>query len=100
MPAETSILIHGTRYTYVKGCRCDKCKQANTVYWNKTVRRNRIAREAEIAKDGNPNPALRHGFSKTYKWHGCRCEDCTEAIRKEWREAKRLNALLDKLGIR
>lgn len=32
---------HGTRYAYVSGCRCDKCRKANTTYmfryrWDRT----------------------------------------------------------------
>ena len=54
----------GTRYCYIEGCRCGKCKRANAEY-----QRRANARRAQ------QKPRV-HGRS-TYVNYGCRCDNCT-----------------------
>lgn len=62
---------HGDYRTYAKGCRCDKCRDAQ---------RERCA-EARARRAADPTSADRagHGKASTYKNHGCRCTACSKA---------------------
>lgn len=55
------------------GCRCDACKQANTVRYA----RRRKEREQEAKNMDDP----RHGTPSFYANWGCRCERCRAASR-------------------
>jgi hypothetical protein len=52
------------------GCRCDKCKAANTV----SVAAQRARRAARAAEDPSIVP---HGEGGYTNW-GCRCDTCTK----------------------
>jgi hypothetical protein len=43
-PAGVTVLFHGTRSNYVQGCRCDKCRAANSEYC-KERRKNKPRRK-------------------------------------------------------
>lgn len=64
-------LRHGTRYAYVRGCRCDACTTANRM---DTYAARRLYRRQE--KDPN-DP--RHGSINFYRNYGCRCDRCRAA---------------------
>jgi hypothetical protein len=42
--------FHGERARYVAGCRCDKCKEANRLYYHKNVRDRIYGRNNPIVK--------------------------------------------------
>lgn len=67
---------HGELRGYARGCRCDRCRAANTAK-HMSLRAER-ARRAEDAPHGTPG-----GYGN---W-GCRCEECVaanmDAIRKQ-----------------
>lgn len=61
--------VHGTTYTYKRGCRCDECREAKRLY------RLRIREEArKRAQSGFTQ--FKHGYSGYRNW-GCRCETCS-----------------------
>lgn len=63
--------LHGTPTGYYYGCRCERCKQAESDYLKK--RRKRYLYELE------ENPIdPRHGTPYGYNL-GCRCEFCRRA---------------------
>ena len=66
-------MIHGTRSSYVSGCRCTACTAANTEYHLNGMR-PRYA--AKLAADPDSQP---HGSDSTYTNYGCRCEQCRAA---------------------
>jgi hypothetical protein len=70
--------IHGTRSAYTRGCRCDDCKAAQTVY-----------RKASRAR--GPLKDTVHGKVHTYVNLGCRCDECRTVARldREKREARK-----------
>jgi hypothetical protein len=81
---------HGLRSTYVNTrCRCDECKKANRDYDNQARKRNVRYRARLAEKTGTADSTIIHGIAQSYKWHGCRCEECVEAVRIYWREYKR-----------
>ena len=59
---------HGTKSTYVMGCRCAECRAANTER-NNVNRWLRSARVHEL-------PPEKHGLYSTYTNWMCRCEAC------------------------
>jgi hypothetical protein len=60
---------HGRRGTYIKGCRCEACNQANRDGAN-------IGR---YSRAGRTPPPDSHGKATTYtNWH-CRCDPCKAA---------------------
>jgi hypothetical protein len=88
---------HGVRSTYVnQRCRCDECKAANRIY-DLEARRHNVRVRARLAqKTGTVDATIIHGNVQSYKWHGCRCEECSEAVRGYWRAAKRQEAFIRK----
>jgi len=61
---------HGTLNGYINhGCRCDRCKAANTEY-------QAGVREA---KRNAPTPRHVHGTDSGYRDYGCRLKCCREA---------------------
>lgn len=73
---------------YVRGCRCDECKAANT---RRVARRQAERRAARVEVGGRPVAvaAKAHGLVGTYVNHGCRCESCTTAMSRRVQVAKR-----------
>lgn len=65
LPAPESY-AHGTRARYVTGCRCDKCRAANT---EAARERDRRAKEAALAYPSGPPVPVTKG-KRTYK-NGC-----------------------------
>lgn len=61
---------HGTATGYGYGCRCDRCRAANT-------EKNRVLRAER--KDGLAPDDHRHGTPRGYDWWGCRCDACKAA---------------------
>lgn len=72
--ASTVTSDHGVR-GYKRGCRCDKCRAANTAR-HLELRRKRKEKLAEAD--------ITHGASGYINWQ-CRCETCTDG----WRLASR-----------
>jgi len=78
---------HGTASGYKRhGCRCDECKDAKNKYEaeyraNSTERRER---HNELIRQGKMKSW--HGTVNGYKAHGCRCDECVAAHRKQRRE--------------
>ena len=74
---------HGTANAYQNlGCRCTRCRKANTEAhreWAHRTGRNRpadeVRREAKAAALARDN----HGTEHRYTNHGCRCEACKQA---------------------
>ncbi len=74
---------HGTISRYVhgptldgtegKGCRCDECRGANSV-WSASSRHKRGQRKGELLPEA-------HGKDSTYINWECRCADCRAAHR-------------------
>jgi hypothetical protein len=62
---------HGDPGRYSQGCRCQKCRDANTERCRGQQRR----------RVGDPEAADRagHGRASTYQNYGCRCRPCTDA---------------------
>ena len=90
-------LVHGKRYTYVRHqCRCQLCKDANAKYKRDKTDYYKSLTSSQGLKEGvsfvqSPISKLTHGLPSTYEWYGCRCEACTEAARKSWRQSKTLS---------
>ncbi|MFE7954442.1 hypothetical protein [Streptomyces sp. NPDC057413] len=84
---------HGDHRTYIKGCRCTRCREAMRV---RAVEKRAAWRSAPSAAD-----RAGHGKLSTYKNYGCRCEPCkaanTEATRAG-RAARREKAALAETG--
>lgn len=57
----------GTRYCYVQGCRCGKCKRANTDY-QRMANARRAQRKPRV-----------HGTPSSYANYNCRCPECRVA---------------------
>jgi hypothetical protein len=62
---------HGDRRTYVKGCRCDDCREAHRVWC--------AERRAVWQQDPSSADRAGHGKPSTYRNHACRCDACTKA---------------------
>ncbi|KMS79065.1 hypothetical protein ACH49_13470 [Streptomyces leeuwenhoekii] len=62
---------HGDYRTYLKGCRCDACREAMRVY--------KVERRAEWRRDPSAADRVGHGKRTTYSEYGCRCAPCTAA---------------------
>lgn len=60
-------------------CRCDECRADH----RRRHAAERAKRHAEcVVIDGRRvavNPAVRHGTTTAYSYHGCQCEQCTAA---------------------
>ena len=53
-------LVHGKRSTYVRGCRCDECKVANTEYTKDLAQRKRLGQPVLVPlRPVNANPDAR-----------------------------------------
>lgn len=80
---------HGDHRLYVKGCRCDECREG--------IRLHRREERAKWRSDPSRADRTGHGKLTTYKNHGCRCVDCkaanTEDTRKRWTERRERAAL-------
>lgn len=67
----TAVQDHGKYSTYVGGCRCPECTEANRLYHTAQRARRRA------------NPALAdaagHGKATTYANYSCRCDACRAA---------------------
>jgi WhiB family redox-sensing transcriptional regulator len=75
---------HGTRWGYMRGCRCDECKQARRDYEN--------TRRADMRDGRRPRPVAQHGSRSKYKY-GCRCDLCVEANREYSRNYLQIGGL-------
>lgn len=67
----------GTRYGYIRGCRCADCTQANTEYHKKLT--------ARLAQ--TPFGQIPHGLNG-YGNYGCRCQVCLDANAAKSRDAR------------
>lgn len=65
---------HGRIVGYSRGCRCPKCRAANTA----SAKR----RKEERSKDPTAADRAGHGKATTYINYGCRCAPCKEAQSK------------------
>ena len=61
---------HGTCSRYDAGCRCARCRAANTARHHEIRERRRRALATA---------AVTHGCASTYRNWGCRCEPCHQA---------------------
>ena len=89
---------HGTRGCYQKGCREPACVKANSEYKARrqahNTARTKAATEACLqAGISDRDPTLEHGRPNTYYYHGCRCPDCKEVVRKEQRQYRRIRVV-------
>ncbi|MER7813858.1 hypothetical protein [Streptomyces sp. NPDC096153] len=62
---------HGDYRTYIKGCRCDDCREDH--------RAHHAELRAARAKDPAAADRAGHGKTSTYKNYGCRCAACSKA---------------------
>ncbi|MEU0468948.1 hypothetical protein ABZ215_33505 [Amycolatopsis sp. NPDC006131] len=67
---------HGTATSYRKGCRCDVCKEAQSVRAKEAYRRKKSL-------------APKKHNASTYKQYGCRCDVCKRANSEEKRTHRR-----------
>lgn len=63
---------HGKRSTYNRGCRCEKCFQAQKEYQEAGHRNRRLALAAGLIE-------VNHGTTNAYWNYACRCEPCKAA---------------------
>ena len=90
---------HGTRSSYQKGCRCEACRKANREYKARRQAHNKASTKAATeacikAGMGDRIPSLEHGKANTYYYHGCRCADCKEVVRKEQKQYRRTRVFI------
>lgn len=90
---------HGSLTTYVRGCRCDECRAASTVYM-RDYRARRIAAGERIVRgtfrQGRrqirrvTDPLPRHGTVARYVLRAgpCRCDECRAANARETRHRR------------
>lgn len=78
-PAISPDRTHGKSSTYNVGCRCGRCRAANTAMCRK--------RNARSAADPSRADRAGHGKASTYSNHGCRCELCKAAHSARMKEA-------------
>lgn len=64
------------RASYVGGCRCEVCTEANRAYREQQRRRNGVP----------PREEAQHGSPGMYECHGCRCDACVEGNRARSRD--------------
>lgn len=62
---------HGDAAKYKQGCRCEKCRAANT--------RKYSDRRQQAKTDPSRADRAGHGKTSTYKNHSCRCRPCCVA---------------------
>lgn len=62
---------HGDYRTYIKGCRCDDCREGHRIH-TAEIRKQRFQDPKAADRAG-------HGKASTYKNYGCRCEACSKA---------------------
>lgn len=80
---------HGTRSHYVHGpCSCQACRDANAAYYRAATSRKLRIRASQRLEGIFQDTTIPHGVASSYEWHGCRCDDCVEAVKKEWRRRK------------
>jgi hypothetical protein len=65
---------------YTHGCRCQVCKDAKAAY-----QRDLRADATRNAQPGVMAAGGKHGTRAAYKDRGCRCDQCTAAMRRIWR---------------
>jgi hypothetical protein len=68
---------HGDHRTYLKGCRCDNCREA--------MRINAAEKRAHYRGDQDRADRAGHGKYTTYRNYGCRCAPCKAANTEETR---------------
>lgn len=78
-PTERRSELHGSRYRYQRGCRCDECREAM-----------RVAHR-ELKKREAPN----HGTVSGYVNYACRCDPCRMAGAEDNRRRKERRRQLD-----
>lgn len=73
--------VHGTRYGYDLGCRCDACRAAK--------RRDAVERRARYIAEMSSDPDdKRHGTDKGW-CYGCRCDRCLQAHKHKLEEKRK-----------
>lgn len=70
-----TVLRHGRKSAYNKGCRCDDCTEANTLAAR--------ARRLVVRLDAND---FRHGTLNGYCNYSCRCAACTAVHNERMRQ--------------
>ncbi len=64
----------GSYSRYIRGCRCEKCCEANTQYHIRRRRRKGIP--VRVIVDEVPVEGAAHGTRKGYEQQMCRCKEC------------------------
>lgn len=88
---------HGTRYSYIRGCRCDPCRQANCAHFRDLRLRHRPAgmpavfrpddtRIEQLAALGADMPAFERALAEVFAGRYTVNGDCWEA--EGWRDPK------------
>lgn len=76
---------HGTSGRYSNhGCRCAKCRAANSEYHRSYTHRVGMHKPRDLYNAERKVAALlrdNHGTELRYTKHGCRCVECREASR-------------------
>lgn len=78
------VRVHGLASSYIRGCRCDLCKDAAR---EKRAIHRKMRQAERVMVNGRlfaPNASV-HGTLGTYGNWGCRCEACTKAASAEGR---------------
>lgn len=68
---------HGTRYTYISGCRCDECRNANSTYMAK-YRRDLLKKSTLV------------GWRKNRRWEDWEDELALDYSKSAWQIAEML----------
>lgn len=74
---------HGSISRYTRGCRCDACRGAWSVYYRRVYRRGLAERAARGEVE------VPHGTTNGYCNYMCRCGACRAAVRDAQRELMR-----------
>lgn len=88
-------VTHGLRSTYVNHkCRCELCRKANAEYKVNKVRDNVRTRASQSNESlSETTDSIVHGLPVSYEWHGCRCDECTQAAKDNWANERLLRTL-------
>jgi WhiB family redox-sensing transcriptional regulator len=101
----------GTRSAYVRGCRCDECREAQSIYtkeWREKNKLRGIGYREQQRRDARSNGTqcehctawISHGLDSTYRNHKCRCDACSRAHADAWQDWKRARGLAELGSVR
>jgi hypothetical protein len=88
LPKDDPDYPHGHRTGYAYGCRCEPCRDANSIYGADLRRRQgRVSASVAVKR---PGKGWEHGTRYGYVYGRCRCDECRRANREYQRSYMRL----------